>query len=204
MLSLLLFVGGLAAAAGTRTGATAVVSRLAQLPVNCWRGVSSYASRKWDNAFAVEPDSRERLMYLLYYWRARLRWPIRLVGVLLLLLLAWRYPWRAYAVVVLGASAAATWAAPYLPFFGALASPRPVVGSLGGAVCLLCWMLPYTTAWIVGLGLWALVAYVSWQLCAGMSALLLTFYYLPTLALGLVRSRRALFLIILPRICIFV
>lgn len=133
-----------------------------------------------------------------------MRWPLRLLGVLLLLLLAWQYPWRAYAVVVLGAASGATYIAPYLPFFSTLASPRPVVGGLGALVCLVCWLLPQTTAWLVGLALWGLLGYASWQLCAGVSALLLVFYYLPTLALGLVAvAAWLLFLVILPRICVF-
>ena len=96
-----------------------------------------------------------------------MRWPLRLLGVLLLLLLAWQYPWRAYVVVVLGAASGATYIAPYLPFFSSLASPRPVVGGLGALVCLVCWLLPQTTAWLVGLALWGLLGYASWQLCAG-------------------------------------
>ena len=46
---------------------------------------------------SVDPELAERLAYIFYYWRARLRWPLRLVGVLCGLLLAWKVspasPW---------------------------------------------------------------------------------------------------------------
>ena len=130
-----------------------------------------------------------------------LRWPIRLVGVLLLLLLAFRYPWHAYAVTALGCAAAAVYIAPHLNLHPLLT--RPVMGGLATMVCALCWLLPYTTAYLLGIGLWGLVLYASWQICLGASLLLLVFCYLPTLALCLVAAAAwLLFLLVLPRICL--
>jgi len=169
--------------------------------VRMWRGVCSFASRQWDNFFAIDPGAKENFAYLLYYWRARLRWPIRLVGVLLLLLLAFRYPWHAYAVTALGCAAAAVYIAPHLNLHPLLT--RPVMGGLATMVCALCWLLPYTTAYLLGIGLWGLVLYASWQICLGASLLLLVFCYLPTLALCLVAAAAwLLFLLVLPRICL--
>ena len=205
LLAILLAVGGLVVKVGEKTGLLWLATWLAALPVQGWRHLSGWASRKWDSLFDVEPDSRERLAYLFYYWRARLRWPIRLLGILFLLLLAWRYPWHAYSVVVLGIGGGATFFAPYIPKVDQLAQPRAVIGSAAATVTFVCWLLPVTTAWLVGIALWGLIAYISWQLCAGGTALLLLFYFFPTLALGLVAvAAWLLFLVILPKICLFV
>ena len=168
-----------------------------------WSVAVGWPLRKFEELFSLEPDTRERLAYLFYYWRARLRWPLRFLGLLLLLLLAWRYPWHAYAVVVLAVGGGATYFAPYMPYVGALAWPQLAMGSAAAGLALICYLLPYTTAWLVGGGLWVGLAYLSWQACAVLSAVLLLFCYLPTLALGLVAAVGwLLFLSILPRICL--
>ena len=49
--------------------------------------------------------------------------------------------------------------------------------------------------------MWGLLLYVSWQLCAAISALLLFFYFMPTYAMIMVGVIAwFLFLVILPRI----
>ena len=56
---------------------------------------------------------------------------------LLLLLLAWRFPWPAYTVVVLGAAGGVTYLAPHLPYVAALKQ------SVGGAIAAFCVLLCY-------------------------------------------------------------
>ena len=184
-------------------GVDRLVSKLVNLPNEVFYRTSSFLSRRWEQFFALNPESRDNFMYLAYYWRARLRWPLRLVGVLLLLLLAWRYPWYAYATFVIGAGAGATFLSPHLPWTGALTHPQAVVGAASAGVGFFCWLLPYSTAYLLGFAVWGLLLYVSWQLCAAISALLLFFYFMPTYAMIMVGVIAwFLFLVILPRICI--
>ena len=58
-------------------------------------GVKLRVEERW--AAFLDPETHERLSYVFYYWRARFRTPLRLLLVLVVLLLAWRHPWKANA-----------------------------------------------------------------------------------------------------------
>jgi len=143
----------------------------------------------------------ERLAYLVYYWRARLRWPVRLIGVLLLLLLAWQYPWHAYAVVVLAVCVLGVWLTPHMAWSAYVT--QPMSAGIAAALSLFCYLLPSTSAWMVGATLWGLAMYGSWRFGLAGSALLLLFYFLPSVSLALLGvAIWLLFLIALPRLCL--
>ena len=183
------------------SGLAMVCRLLLRLPGDTWKATSEWLGRRYDS-FLPDPTAQENLAYLGYYWRARLRWPFRLVGVLLLLLLAWRFPWQAYAIFVLGAAGGVTYFSQYLPYVAALKTS--IVGVIAAAVVLLCYVLPYTTAWMLGITALGGITYLSWQIGAGLTALLLLFSYLPTTAMALLGAAAwLLLLLILPRINLF-
>jgi hypothetical protein len=175
---------------------------LLRLVSNASQAVWQRVRSKWETTVAMDPELYERLEYLFYYWRARLRWPLRLIGVLLALALAWRFPWHAYALFVVASGALLTYLHPN--FAWSTVVPQPAVGAASVAACFLCWLLPYTSLVLLGLGTAGLLVYLgAWQLGAGAGTLLLVFYFLPTLALGLLGLVAwLLFLITLPRICL--
>ena len=201
ILQLLMFVVLLFVKAASLIYLDKLASKLIRLPQDGYYWFCGFCGRRYD-AMLPDPTSQENLSYLFYYWRARLRWPFRLVGVFIALLLAWRFPWQAYALFILGAAGFVTFFAPQLPYVAAL--KQEVVGAICAFVTLLCYLLPYTTAYTLGLGLWGLLTYGSWQMGAGVAALLLLFYFLPTTALCLLAfAAWFLFFVILPRICLF-
>jgi len=88
---------------------------------------------------------------------------------------------------------------PYLAVFR-----QWVIGCGAAATVFVCYLLPYTTACCLGLGVLGLLTYVTWQVGVGAAALLLVFNFFPTFAcclLGL--AAWLLFLVILPRLCLF-
>lgn len=75
------------------------------------------------------------------------------------------------------------------------------MGGLAGALVFVCYLLPYTTACLLGAAVWGFIMYVSWQVGLAAAALLLLFYFLPTTALCLLGAASwFLVFIILPRI----
>jgi len=109
-----------------------------------------WVEAKWLKMLGDDFELAERIAYLGYYWRARLRWPFRLLGVLFGLLLAWWYPWHAYALIVLGVSGLGVWLTPHMAW-GAFLS-QPTATGLAVALCFFCWALPRTSGWMVGCG----------------------------------------------------
>ena len=165
-------------------------------------GVTRRAHERWERL--LEPETQVRLSYVLYYWRARLRWPFRLLMLLGLLMLAWRYPWHAYAVVLLGLAALGVWITPHMPWPQQLGVTQPVSAGLAAGALFLCWCLPLTSAWLVGLSVWGLTTvYISWQLGLGGGALLATYYFFPSVVMALLGLAIWLFfLMALPRPCV--
>ena len=160
-----------------------------------------YARRKWETSVAFDPETAERLSYVYYYWRARLRWPLRLVLAIGLLMLAWRYPWQAFAIIVLAAAGGFTYLTPHMPWAGVLT--QPMAAGISVVALLVCRWLPWTSVLLVGVSLWGGLLYASWQLCAAVSCVLGLFYYLPTTALCLLAvAAWLLFFLILPRIAL--
>ena len=210
-----------------RAAATIVVTysgavRLAGACRRGWRGASARLER-W---LSLDADLSERLQYVRCYWWARLRWPIRILALLAALVVAWRHPWRAYAVVVIGVSAGGTYLTPGMPWEAHVTQPQ--VAGLGGALCFFCWLLPYTSAWLVGIALGSSSCTSRYARGAarldpatarlgrrprrpsaqvpfglGGAAVLVCFSYFPNITWGILAfAAWVLFLLILPKLCL--
>ena len=178
---------------------TVVIGVIASCATTTWR----VASRRWDRLWVSETETHERLLYLMYYWRARLRWPSRLLAVIFLLLLAWHYPWRAYAVAVVGLSALLVALTPHMQWSAFISQTQ--AAAVAAATWLVFWLLPCTSAGLCAL---AFVGFVftsigRWS-ALGTAATMLAFYYAPSLCLyGLGAACWLLFLAALPKLCLF-
>ena len=159
-------------------------------------GLKRRAEERW--AALLDPETHERLRYVFYYWRARFRTPLRLLLVLAVLALAWRHPWKAYAIVVVGLSGLGVWITPHMSW-GAVV-PQPAAAALAGALWLLCWALPWTFVYLLSLSLWGLTLYASWQIGLGGAALLLCYWYFPSVVLSLLGlAVWGFFFVIIPK-----
>ena len=67
------------------------------------------------------------------------RWPLRLFGFILLLVLAWWYPWPAFAVMVLAATVFLVVITPHMHW--AQLVTQPIAAGLAVGVWLLCYLL---------------------------------------------------------------
>jgi len=177
----------------------------------------SLASRvqdRYDRLFSPESERHEGLLYLFYYWRARLRWYIRLLLVIVVLIVSWYLPTLICAALVIASSVFAIWITPHTPW-----SPyfsRPAVAGLAVLVWLFLWNLPRicTMLFVAALGRQCLLAFRDFRrgvelayatefLLLGAVAILLGFVHLPRTLLSLLAVVTwGFFLILLPKLCL--
>lgn len=140
------------------------------------RGLSRSASRVGSAALAVLPrdeQQADRLAYLFFYWRGRLRVPLVLTAIFFVLRLCVQYPWSFFflvcaAAVPLGAMIAR----------GLELSWR-VTGAALGAHVLFVWSCPYASAYLYGALLWLALALLFRGLALIATAVLLLLWFLP-------------------------
>jgi len=171
-----------------------------RLPRLASRG-GEWLEARWMRLLGNDFDLAERLSYLCFYWRARLRWPFRVLGVLIALILAWLYPWKAYVVVVLACSGLGVWLTPRMSWAEFIS--QPLAAGIALLFCLVCYCLPISCACLLGAAIWGLAMWVSWRVGLWVTALLCLYYCLPSVALVLLGlAVWLLFLLTLPRICL--
>ena len=151
------------------------------------------------------------------------RWPLRLFGFILLLVLAWWYPWPAFAVMVLAATVFLVVITPHMHW--AQLVTQPIAAGLAVGVWLLCYLLvrgtpsrplphcmatssrarspqPYTCAFLAVAGFLAFVVLgIHKWFGLGLSVTVALFYFYPHALLTLLGvACWLLFVIIMPKL----
>ena len=183
-----------------------VLGMLVRPLIRASRSVYSILNSFWEKLPPLGGDfqTRESILYLVYYWKARLRWPLRLILAMFAALLAWAYPWHAYAVLVLAASVAAIVFTPVAPWSG-YGIGRVKASMCAAFLCGLCALLPKISATALAGTITGGIAYGISVRAGGIAATVIAaLVYYPTLCSLLMGvAAWILFLLVLPKICIF-